>query len=163
MEEQVAKIVTEWFEIYLLCSRKKFENRYTQKKKSFGLLSSIFRDSPHFQIKFKDRVAAGEMLATLLGKYKKEEKDGAANAITVIGIPRGGVVVADTVAKKLSTRDFDIVISRKLRAPNNSENAIGAIMQDGLVYLENTLVESLNISNQYLESEKSEQKKEIDS
>jgi putative phosphoribosyl transferase len=161
-EEQVAKIVTEWFEIYLLCNRKKFENKYTQKKKSFGLLSSIFRDKPHIQIKFKDRIAAGEMLATLLGKYKKEEKDGAPNAITVIGIPRGGVVVADTVAKKLSTRDFDIVISRKLRAPNNSENAIGAIMQDGLVYLENTLVESLNISNQYLESEKSEQKKEVD-
>jgi putative phosphoribosyl transferase len=62
----------------------------------------------------------------------------------------------------LSIRDFDIVISRKLRAPNNSENAIGAIMQDGSVYLEDTLVKSMNVSNQYLETEKSEQKKEID-
>jgi putative phosphoribosyl transferase len=160
--EEVAKIATEWFEIYLLCSRKKFENKYAQKKKNFGLLSSIFRDKPYIQIKFKDRVAAGVMLAALLRKYKKKGKDGAAADITVIGIPRGGVVVADTVARKLSIRDFDVVISRKLRAPNNSENAIGAIMQDGSVYLENTLAESMNISNQYLEAEKSEQKKEID-
>jgi predicted phosphoribosyltransferase/dienelactone hydrolase len=160
--EEVAKIAAEWFEVYLLCSRKKFENEYAQKKRSSWLLSSIFRDKPRIQIKFKDRVAAGEILAALLGKYKKEEKDDTSNSITVIGIPRGGVVVADTVAKKLSIPDFDIVISRKLRAPNNSENAIGAIIQDGSVYLENALLESMNISNQYLETEKSEQKKEID-
>jgi putative phosphoribosyl transferase len=159
--EEIAKIATEWFETYLLCSGKKFENRYAQKKRSSWLLSSMFRDKPRIQIKFKDRVAAGEMLATLLGKYKKEEKDDTATIITVIGIPRGGVVVADTIAKKLSICDFDIVIPRKLRAPNNSENAIGAIMQDGSVYLENTLLESMNVSNQYLEMEISEQKKEI--
>jgi putative phosphoribosyl transferase len=159
--EEIAKIAMEWFETYLLCSGKKFENRYAQKKRSSRLLSSMFRDKPRIQIKFKDRVAAGEMLATLLGKYKKEEKDDTSTIITVIGIPRGGVVVADTVAKKLSIRDFDIVIPRKLRAPNNFENAIGAIMQDGSVYLENTLLESMNVSNQYLEMEISEQKKEI--
>src|SRR5215211_1508779 len=160
--EEVAKIATEWFEKYLLCSGKKFENKFAWKKRSSWLLSSLFRDKPHIQIKFKDRVAAGEMLAALLRKYKKKEKGDTATPITVIGIPRGGVVVADTVAKKLSIRDFDIVIPRKLRAPNNSENAVGAIMQDGSVYLENTLLESMNISNQYLETEKSEQKKEID-
>ena len=159
--EEVARIATDWFETYLHCSGKKFENNYAQKKRSSWLLSSIFRDKPHIQIKFKNRVAAGEMLAALLGKYNNEEKDDTATTITVIGIPRGGVVVADTVAKKLSIRDFDIVIPRKLRAPNNSENAIGAIMQDGSVYLENTLLESMNISKQYLETEKSEQKKEI--
>ena len=160
--EEVAKIATEWFEKYLLCSGKKFENKYARKKRSSWLLSSLFRDKPHIQLKFKDRVAAGEMLAALLEKYKKKEKGDTATPITVIGIPRGGVVVADTVAKKLSIRDFDIVIPRKLRAPNNSENAIGAIMQDGAVYLEDRLLKSMNISNQYLEMEISEQKKEID-
>jgi predicted phosphoribosyltransferase/pimeloyl-ACP methyl ester carboxylesterase len=161
--EDVAKIATEWFEIYLLCSGKKFENKYPQKNKSSALLSSIFGDRPHIQLKFKDRLAAGEILAVSLGRYKKEEEEDNANpAITVIGIPRGGVVVADAVARKLAIRDFDIVIPRKLRAPNNSENAIGAIMQDGSVYLEDILVESMNVSNQYLEMEKSQQKKEID-
>jgi putative phosphoribosyl transferase len=163
--EEVAKVATQWFETYLLCSGKKFENKYAQKTKSPGLLSSIFRDRHHLQIKFKDRVAAGEILAASLRKYKKqrgEEEEDINTSITVIGIPRGGVVVADTVAKKLAIRDFDIIIPRKLRALNNSENAIGAIMQDGSVYLEDRFLESMNVSNQYLEMEKSEQKKEID-
>jgi putative phosphoribosyl transferase len=158
--EGLAKIAAEWFEIYLLCNGKKFENKYAQKKMSFGLLSSIFRDRPRVHIKFKDRVAAGEILAAYLEKYKKEEDD-AGNSVTVIGIGRGGIVVADAIAKKLVIRDFDIVIPRKLRAPNNSENAIGAIMQDGSLYLDNRLIESMSVSNQYLDIEKSQQKKEI--
>jgi putative phosphoribosyl transferase len=48
----------------------------------------------------------------------------------ILGIPRGGVVVADVLAQKLNA-DLDIVISRKLRAPDNKENSIGAIMPDG--------------------------------
>ena len=164
--EEVTKIATEWFETYLLCNGKKFENKYPQNMKSSGLLSSIFRDRLHLQIKFKDRVAAGEILAASLVKYKNEGEEEDTNtsntSVTVIGVPRGGVVVADAVAKKMAIRNFDIVIPRKLRAPNNSENAIGAIMQDGSVYIEHRLVESMNISNQYLELEKSEQKKEID-
>jgi predicted phosphoribosyltransferase len=161
--EEVAKVATEWFETYLLCGGKKFENKYTQKTKSSWLLSYIFRDRLHLQIKFKDRVAAGEILAASLEKYKKEgEEEDTNTCITVIGIPRGGVIVADALAKKLAIRDFDIAIPRKLRAPNNSENAIGAIMQDGSVYVEDRFVESMNVSNQYLEMEKSEQKKEIE-
>jgi putative phosphoribosyl transferase len=158
--EEVAKIATEWFEIYLFGTSKKFENKYIQKNKSSWLLFSEYRDLFRVQIKFKDREAAGEMLASMVGKYKKGKTDD--DTITVIGIPRGGVVVADAMAKKLAIRDFDIVIPRKLRAPNNSENAIGAIMQDGLAYVDNRLVESMRISNQYLEMEKSQQKKEID-
>jgi putative phosphoribosyl transferase len=109
------------------------------------------------QIKFRDRSAAGEILALMLKKYKRREEQ----PILIIGIPRGGVVVADVVARKLSA-GFDIVIPRKLRAPDNSENAIGAIMPDGSVYLDALRVESLKVSNEYIEMEKSEQKKAID-
>jgi predicted phosphoribosyltransferase len=58
-------------------------------------------------------------LQDLLGK----EKD-----IAVLGIPRGGVIVADVVAAKLKASYFDIVIPRKLRIPHNEEAAFGAIM-----------------------------------
>lgn len=109
------------------------------------------------QIKFRDRSAAGEILALMLKKYKRREEQ----PILIIGIPRGGVVVADVVARELSA-GFDIVTPRKLRAPDNSENAIGAIMPDGSVYLDALRVESLKVSNEYIEMEKSEQKKEID-
>jgi putative phosphoribosyl transferase len=109
------------------------------------------------QIKFRDRSAAGEILALMLKKYKRREEQ----PILIIGILRGGVVVADVVARKLSA-GFDIVTPRKLRAPDNSENAIGAIMPDGSVYLDALRVESLKVLNEYIELEKSEQKKEID-
>lgn len=145
--EEVSKIASEWFGCYLLRNGKKFENKYNPKG---SRLFSFFKEKPRIQIRFKDRAAAGDMLASLLGKYKNGDT-------IVIGIPRGGVVVAVAVARKLGAT-FDIVVPRKLRAPDNSENAIGAIMQDGSVYI----AESMNISNEYLDIEKLEQKNEID-
>jgi predicted phosphoribosyltransferase len=88
-------------------------------------------------------------------KTKKED-----DRILVLGIPRGGVIVADVLAKKLNA-DFDIVIPRKLTAPDNKENAIGAIMEDGSLYLDDFLVSSLKISQEYIEREKQEQQQEI--
>jgi putative phosphoribosyl transferase len=150
--EEVAKVAAEWFECYLLRNGKKFENKFSQKAPG---LFSLFKEKPHIKIRFKDRTTAGDVLARLLDKYKD-----ARNTI-VIGIPRGGVVVADRVARKLEA-DFDILLSRRLRAPNDSETAIGAIMQDDSVYLDLSLVESMNISAEYIEMEKMEQKKEIE-
>lgn len=52
-----------------------------------------------------------------------------------MGIPRGGVIIGWSIASKLSC-DFGIIISRKLRAPNNQELAIGALMEDGTTFLQ---------------------------
>lgn len=149
--EMVAKIAVEWFESHLLGARNRFENRYGEKMLG---LSSFFK-KPEFRLKFKDRIAAGNMLAPMLAKYD----DG--TGMTVIGIPRGGAIVAGVVAKRLSV-DFDIVVPRKLRAQDNSENAIGAIMQDGSIYLDKDIIESSRLSNEYLEGEKRQQKREVD-
>ncbi|HEX6281154.1 MAG TPA: phosphoribosyltransferase family protein, partial [Nitrososphaera sp.] len=81
--------------------------------------------------------------------------------ILILGIPRGGIVVADVVAQKLKA-DFDIVIPRKLRAPDNKENSIGAIMPDGSVYLDALKLRWLKVSPEYIEKEKAEQSHEID-
>jgi putative phosphoribosyl transferase len=109
-----------------------------------------------FQIKFRDRFAAGQILASMLGKYKDD-----LHGVTVLGIARGGVVVADSIAEKLNA-DLDIIVSRKLRSPHNSENAIGAIMQDGSIYLDTpSLKIQQDISDEYVTMEKLEQKKEI--
>jgi predicted phosphoribosyltransferase len=79
----------------------------------------------------------------------------------VLGIPRGGVITADIVAKKLSTNNFDIVIPRKLTDMDNKEQAIGAIMEDGTTYLDKELVEELSIPADYIEKEKAYQIEEI--
>ena len=110
-----------------------------------------------YQIKFKDRFAAGEILASLLGRYKSDRE-----GVTVIGIARGGVIVADVIAEKLDA-DFDIIVARKLKSPHNSENAIGAIMHDGSIYLDtSTLKTEKDISDEYMAMEILEQKKEIE-
>jgi putative phosphoribosyl transferase len=152
--EEVAQVAAEWFECCLSRNGKKFNNKYMNS--NAPRLLSLFKDKPRIQIRFKDRVAAGEMLASLL-RNCRGNKD-----IIVIGIPRGGVAVAAAVARKLDVKDFDIVIPRKLRAPDNSENAIGAVMHDGSMYLDDKIIQSKEISNDYLELEKSEQRKEID-
>lgn len=110
-----------------------------------------------FHFRFKDRINAASILGeSLKDKLKTEERRDA----IVLGIPRGGVVTADAVAKKLSCK-LDIVIPRKLTDPDNKEHAIGAIMEDGTTYVDEELIKLLLISSEYLEKEKSEQIEEI--
>jgi putative phosphoribosyl transferase len=112
-----------------------------------------------FQFKFKDRVTAANILGqSLKDKIKKQEDQ--RNAI-VLGIPRGGVITADIVAKKLSTYNFDIVIPRKLTDIDNKEQSIGAIMEDGTTYLDKELIDELSIPDDYIEKEKAYQIQEI--
>jgi putative phosphoribosyl transferase len=111
-------------------------------------------------LNFKDRIGAGVVLGNVL-RFTVKRKGKEDNRILVLGIPRGGVIVADIVAKKLNA-DFDIVIPRKLSAPDNKENAIGAVMEDGSFYLDDFLVDSLKISEEYIEREKQEQLQEIE-
>lgn len=115
------------------------------------------RITDRFHLKFKDREAAGNILGESLKKLinKDERKN-----ILALGIPRGGVIIGWTIANKLSC-DFGIIIPRKLQAPNNQELAIGAIMEDGTTYLNQTLVEELDISPDYIKKEKLEQLEEI--
>src|SRR5438067_12385014 len=107
-----------------------------------------------FQFKFKDRTFAANILAAALEDFLRSKKEAKHDNLTVLGIPRGGVIVADIVATKLKASDFDIVIPRKLRIPNNEEAAFGAIMGDGIVYVDNRIIKDLDISEEYIEQEK---------
>jgi len=111
------------------------------------------------QLKFLNRVHAGNILAERLSTSPPLNSRDRSQAI-VLGIPRGGVIIADIVARKLST-DFDIAIGRKLGAPENSELAIGAIMEDGTTYMNEYLIKALKLSEDYLEREKAKQLAEI--
>jgi predicted phosphoribosyltransferase len=110
-------------------------------------------------LKFRDRIDAAEILAERLTESFNNLKINRQEAV-VLGIPRGGVIIADIVARKLST-GFDIVIGRKLGAPENKELAIGAVMEDGTSYINRYLVDALLITQEYIEKEKLEQQNEI--
>ncbi|OLC22828.1 MAG: hypothetical protein AUI60_01245 [Thaumarchaeota archaeon 13_1_40CM_2_39_4] len=107
---------------------------------------------------FKDRAGAADILSMMLQTTAKSKKG---QQILILGIPRGGVVIADVVARKLNA-NFDIILSRKLRAPDNKENSIGAIMRDGSMYLDELKVRWLRVSPDYIEKERAEQLKEIE-
>lgn len=106
-------------------------------------------------MKFHDRADAGRALAE-----KLEMIVGKAPATTVIGVPRGGVILAEIVAKRLSA-GFDIVIPRKMGAPGNEELAIGAVMEDGTQYVNRYMVTALRVPPAYLDEEKARQVAEI--
>src|SRR3989338_163298 len=72
---------------------------------------------------FKNRQAAGQVLAERLQSTKAD---------LVLGIPRGGVVVAAEIAKSLNL-PLDIIITRKIGASTQPELALGAVDPDGKV------------------------------
>jgi predicted phosphoribosyltransferase len=52
----------------------------------------------------------------------------------VLAIPRGGVIVGAVLANDLGA-DLDVVLTRKLRLPGSPARAIGALAENGAVYL----------------------------
>jgi putative phosphoribosyl transferase len=128
--------------------------------------------SKRFQLKFKDRTAAGNILGEILKDRLK--KRALRQDIVVLGIPRGGVVTADAVLSKVAPSSlflpssenttavyFDIILPRKLTDPDNKEQAIGAIMEDGTTYIDQEIVSMLQIAPGYIEKEKANQIQEI--
>ena len=97
------------------------------------------------------------MAGGILDHLKKDERKN----VIVLGIPRGGIIVADVIARKLETPHFDIILPRKLLTPNNEENAFGAIMEDGSTYIDFSIVNQLSISLDHLKDEKKKQISEI--
>lgn len=106
---------------------------------------------------FRDRREAGRRLAAVLA-----EKGYHGDGTLVLGIPRGGVVVAVEVAQALEA-PLDVVIARKLRAPHQPELAIGACVSgDHLQIVDETLARLAGATPEYIEQEIRHQRAEID-
>ncbi len=105
---------------------------------------------------FKNRREAGRQLAAVLIKRGYKGRN-----TLVLGIPRGGIVVADEVAKALSA-SLDVIIARKLRAPYQPELGIGAVADGNHIVLNEEAVRSMGVSQDYLNREIVYQKQEIE-
>jgi len=102
---------------------------------------------------FRDREDAARRLAKKL--ETRELRDP-----LVLAIPRGGVVTGAVLARALGA-DLDVVLSRKLRAPNQPELAIGAISEGGEVYLNPQVTKIDDWLGDYLAEERAYQMAEI--
>lgn len=95
---------------------------------------------------FEDRKQGGVLLVPQLAAYRSKPKT------IVLGLARGGVVVAAEVAKGLHL-PLNVLCPRKIGAPGNPELAIGAIMEDGEGIFNEELMRILDVSEGYLERE----------
>lgn len=81
---------------------------------------------------FASREEAGRRLAAFL-KQQGIEAD------LVLGLPRGGVVVAAEVARDLAL-GLDVLVVRKIGHPLHREFAVGALAESGVVVLDETVI-----------------------
>jgi predicted phosphoribosyltransferase len=107
-------------------------------------------------VRFRDRQEAGQLLAQAVLTLLEGKED-----IVVLGIPRGGVVVAAEVAKALDA-PLDVYITRKIGAPYQPELASGAIASSGDVVLDEKLISALGVSSEYIQGEIQRQRREIE-
>jgi predicted phosphoribosyltransferase len=102
---------------------------------------------------FHDRTDAGRQLAAELDRLRGPDT-------LVLGVPRGGVVVAAEVARALDA-PLDVVIARKIGAPHQPELAIGAVVSSGGRLLDERAISYLRVPPAYIEAETARQQEEI--
>lgn len=103
---------------------------------------------------FRDRVHAGELLASKLKPYVGKDS-------IVLAIPSGGVPIGSTLAKELGLQ-MDLIIVRKLPIPYNTEAGFGSMSWNGEVKLNEKLVEQLELSDPEIDSIIRDVKSELD-
>jgi putative phosphoribosyl transferase len=106
-----------------------------------------------FEMVFKNRAEAGKILAGRLSRYRDR------NAL-ILALPRGGIPVATVIASALNA-ELDIVITRKIGAPENPELAIGAVTSDGTILLNDSLISNLGVKKESVDLKVKQAKKEI--
>jgi putative phosphoribosyl transferase len=104
---------------------------------------------------FRNRKHAGQELARLL-KEKGYNDD-----YLVLGLPRGGVIVAYEVARELGA-PMDVCIVRKIGAPGQEELALGALGPDKKAFLNHALMSILRVSREEIEETIENERNELD-
>jgi predicted phosphoribosyltransferase len=103
---------------------------------------------------FRDRVDAGQKLAAGLRTYRQ------APATIVLGIPRGGLIVGQALARELDL-PLGVCPVRKIGAPENPELAVGAVDDEGETVVDDGLLRRLGVMPMALETEAVYQRLEL--
>jgi hypothetical protein len=93
---------------------------------------------------FRDREEAGVRLAEKLAGLRGRDP-------LILAVPRGAVVLGDVLARELDG-DLDVVLVHKLGAPGEPELAIGAVDEEGRVFLDENAA-ALGVDEDYIRRE----------
>jgi putative phosphoribosyl transferase len=103
---------------------------------------------------YRDRAEAGRRLAESLRHLEAERP-------IVLGLPRGGVVVASEVASALGA-PLDVILVRKLGVPFQPELAMGAIGEGGVLVVNAEVVRGAGLGPEDLEAAARAEQQELD-
>lgn len=98
---------------------------------------------------FRDRIEAGRFLAEELTLFQGRSP-------VVLGIPRGGIVIAREIARRLGGQ-LDVVFAHKLGTPGYEELAMGAVAEDGSLFMNKEVTDSFRVSPSAIENERIKQ------
>ena len=90
---------------------------------------------------FHDRADAGRRLAAALMHLRSE-------SLVVVGLARGGVIVAAEVARALGA-PLDALAVRKIGVPWQPEVALGAVAPDAVI-MDDRMADAMNVSHRYI-------------
>jgi putative phosphoribosyl transferase len=107
--------------------------------------------------RFLDRADAGRRL----GRRLLEELGRGGADLLVVGLPRGGVVVAGEVAKILAA-PLDVVVVRKIGAPSQPELALGAVGEGDVLVLDVDLARRVGVGPDALADTEERERAEVE-
>jgi predicted phosphoribosyltransferase len=105
--------------------------------------------------RFRDRAAAGRVLASSLQSYAGRDD------VVVLALPRGGVPVAVEVATALKA-PLDLFLVRKLGTPGHPELAMGAIASGGVRVLNEDVLRWYAVAPAAVEAVTREERRELE-
>lgn len=104
---------------------------------------------------FSDRRDAGRRLAEALSTYRGQTD------VVMLGLPRGGVVVAGEAARSLGL-PLDVLAVRKLGVPAQPELAFGAVGEEGVVVLNEPVIRSARLNENEMRAVLNEEERELE-
>lgn len=107
---------------------------------------------------FENREEAGKLLAERL---KNLGIKNFGNSLLVLAIPRGGVIIGKEIASVLNC-PLDVIITKKIPAPENPELAIGAVGARGEPVINEELAQKMGADDEYLKLQIAKCKLEVE-
>lgn len=105
-------------------------------------------------MRFADRGDAGRRLARRLGYLRGSD-------VVVVGLPRGGVLVASEVAAELRA-PLDVIVVRKLGVPSEPELGFGAVGEEGVRVIDKRIVQLAGLTEAKIAAVEARERAQVD-
>jgi putative phosphoribosyl transferase len=104
--------------------------------------------------RYRDRREAGRQLAGHVRRLELHDP-------VVLALPRGGVPVGVEVAAAIGA-PLDVLLVRKVGAPGHPEYGVGAVGEDGVLWLDDARIDALDLDRRRIEETVADERRRLD-